>query len=162
MSQPLTDRNGVVCKWCFATVDLTNMAKSRDETIKKHRELNKGKNVPTPYGPILYTKERMTGIPTIAVTCPVCNRESHFDYSEIKPLAPSWESQKQLYESKLSIAHAQRDRAVADAKRLAELAHQEYPTEDFEEIDQVSASPNAPTPPEGPSLKKKDDKLPYT
>jgi hypothetical protein len=102
-----------------------------------------------------------------SVVCPFCQSRAKYSYDMVRPIAPSWEQQKQAYESRISLIRAQRDRAVADAKRLAELAHQTYPTEDFEEPEQVDTTPpdsaqKQPTPPEGPNpQKRKDDKPAY-
>ncbi len=139
MSQPLTDRNGVVCFNCFATIDLTKLNVGKQRATKR----------------VGFLKVKVYDDNFFLITCPYCQTQAKYAYDSIKPIAPSWEAQKQVYESKISLIRAQKDRAVADAKRLAELAHQEYPTEDFEEPELSSSSSNAPTPPEKPDPKKR-------
>src|SRR5207249_632406 len=114
-SLPLTDRNGIVCRHCNHTIDLTGKVPHR---LPK----------PTSKNPILRTLERGLDIMKSSnldnfITCDFCGREAYYEHDDIRPIASSWEQAKFDLESRLRVAENERDVAKGHAKLLAkELA----------------------------------------
>lgn len=85
MADYLTDRNGVVCHYCFKTIDLT--ALKRKKPRKRFLALL-----------------RLLGVPrsNFVITCPYCEVPTEYSYaSDIKPIADI-EQMKRVYQEEVT------------------------------------------------------------
>lgn len=107
-------------------------------------------------GKVFTTMERFFGQAAVfRVVCPKCHIKSTYDYEEVRPIAPSWEQEKQNYEAKIRILETEKAQAIKDAKTLAKVAHEGLQQNEDEE-QQSNVPPNA----NEPKLEKKKDEQP--
>lgn len=100
MKDFLTDRNGVVCNYCHATIDITG------------RKMND----PPKFIQIL---RKFFGDPeSFTITCTTCNKPSWHQNSEIKPIV-DWIQKEQEYQDKISDLKGRLDETTDDATRMA-------------------------------------------
>ena len=145
MTEPLTEKNGVMCPRCFATIVLT------------------GTGVVRRKGKVGHAFDRMMGPDFFKVECPSCGVISSYEYADVRPIAPTWEDQKFAYEARIRALELELTSTKKDAQAIARAYHNEHSEEG---TDTPSATPpetaqKHPTPPEEPSLKKKDEKPAY-
>lgn len=147
--KPLTDRNGVVCPYCWRSIDLTDKSAIIEPKPWLKRTWTERLHFHTVY--------------SFHARCQHCGKESCHETDQVIPLEASWEEQKQLYEDRIRVLRAELEEARTDNKVLAKVAHDNLP--EAEEPDLSTATPRdtlrkPPTPPKGPELQK--DKGPYT
>ena len=77
MKESLTQRNGIVCRSCFKTIDLTTLE------WKRFRHLS------NPY-------ENMYGTSELSIKCPFCNQITRHSRKEIKPIIDKNETEQKF------------------------------------------------------------------
>jgi hypothetical protein len=83
MADLLTDRNGVICRGCFRTIDLTKL--KRSEAPKWVKILRKITDEPTHF----------------TVVCPHCKQKRTYSYKDdVKPISDFKERINQVYKEK--------------------------------------------------------------
>jgi len=142
LSQPLTDRNGIVCWECFKTIDLTS-TKTKDA-----------------YRRVGFLRRLVTAPDRFVVTCPFCGATRTYSYFRVHPIAPSWAEEKDKLETRIKSLELENTKVKAEAKLIAKAYHNSNPSQ--EDAESAPSTPTdstqkPPTPPEGPALPKKKE-----
>jgi len=130
MSEPLNERNGIICHFCFVTIDLTKLGESK----RGRPERSKVRS--------LFSTDRGY----FRTKCPTCNQVGAYDFDEVKPINPNIEQINDI----LAKLEQEKSQAIADAKRLAQeldaerKKHGEPETEEPEGPNPASANPPKP------------------
>lgn len=134
MTEFSTD-NGIICRNCFKTVNVSKLPRSSF------------KSAYLPLG----------AKTTFKMVCPHCGKAETYPYYHLQPMT-AWMTSYAELETKLRIAEAERDTAIANAKMLAGALHQTLPEDSGSPTDPSSLPTNSamkpPTPPEQPSPSK--------
>jgi len=134
---PLTDRNGVICRRCYRTIDLTKLSLHK-------RPSNTAKSV---------LSSLVTPTNTTNITCPFCNQTAHYYRRDVRPLASTWEEEKQIYEARILALNAEVAFHKGNAKQIAAA----YVKETEDEPESSGSTPpnsNAPQEPSPPKREK--------
>lgn len=133
--------NGIMCHKCFVAVNMTELAKH--EKVEHENQ---------------YAANFMDDGRSFFMTCPYCRHRDLYDFADVKPMS-YWKDETPALKAQIKTLESERDQAVSDAKRLAVLAHEKYPTEEFEEEETPSSVP--PNSNEPKMEKKKDERPEY-
>ena len=143
MTEPLTERSGVRCRNCFSTIDVTG---GKNIITKRWRKRTTLEKVEVFFG---------RPLSSFIVNCPNCKAKVWYNEEDIVPIASNWAQEKERYEDRIRELEGQLKEVKADAKVLAQAAHQNLP---MEEPDVPS---NVPKEANEPILKKKDERPSY-
>jgi len=154
--EPLTDRNGVVCRHCNSTIDLTgkhpyHVSKALISERRIFQRIERAMNAFSASSYYFYIK------------CDHCGRETRYEFDDIKPIAPNVEELKM----RIATLENEKKQAKLDAKTLArELLADELkavgPVHSHPETDDLETTvpPNAKEP-KMEKDKKKDERPAY-
>jgi hypothetical protein len=107
--------------------------------------------------------DKMGPPPTRFVVCEHCGHRTFYNNEDIKPIAPSWEDEKSVYETKVKALELENEQIRREAKQIAKAYHEEHPSEESDATSTIpkDTAQKPPTPPEESSPKKKEDRPPY-